>query len=309
MGLDYFRAFATSIVANVPLMWIVPNNWTLAEAATVPCVYCTCLYVMLIIGKLKRGEKILIHLGTGGVGQAAINIALYYECEIFTTVSSEEKKNFILQNFPQIPECHIGNSRDTTFEKIIFTQTNGRGVDLVLNSLSEEKMLASLRCLAPYGRFLEIGKFDLQNNNDLHLGLMGDGKSFYATRIDPFFTSDSHVIKLMYNLLEKGIQTGIVKPLVKVVYNYTQIEEAFRLMAHGKHIGKILINLRGEQKQEQFLCSPRMYCSPEHCSVIVGGLGGFGMELANWLIQRGAKKIIFLSRNGISTGYQKYRIK
>ncbi|CAH1408431.1 unnamed protein product [Nezara viridula] len=125
------------------------------------------LYAFIERGKIKKGNTILIHSGTGGVGQAAIHVALFKGCTVFTTVGTQEKRDFIKKHFPQIKESHIGNSRDTTFEQMIMRETNGRGVDMVLNSLAEDKLLASVRCLAKGGQFLEIGKFDLSRNNPL----------------------------------------------------------------------------------------------------------------------------------------------
>ncbi|EFN71380.1 Fatty acid synthase, partial [Camponotus floridanus] len=130
---------------------------TLEDAATVPCAYCTCYYGLYVKTRMKKGDKILIHSGTGAVGQAAINLALHEGCEVFVTVGTPEKRKFIRETFPSIPENHIGNSRDTSFEQMIFQQTEGRGVDIVLNSLAEEKLQASIRCLAKNGRFVEIG--------------------------------------------------------------------------------------------------------------------------------------------------------
>jgi fatty acid synthase len=116
---------------------------------------------------MRPGNSVLIHAGTGGVGQASIAIALHMGCTVFTTVGSKEKREFLKKRFPQLTDRHICNSRDTTFEQQVLTETGGRGVDLVLNSLAEEKLQASVRCLAKDGRFLEIGKYDLSNNNPL----------------------------------------------------------------------------------------------------------------------------------------------
>lgn len=136
---------------------------------------------------MQRGQSILIHSGTGGVGQAAIHISLHYGCTVFTTVGSKEKKEFIKKYFPQIPADHIGNSRSMSFEQMIFEKTNGRGVDLVLNSLAEEKLQASVRCLARGGKFLEIGKFDLASNNSLLVQLFEKEISFDGIMLDMLF--------------------------------------------------------------------------------------------------------------------------
>jgi len=124
-------------------------------------------YALVVRGRMRPGNSVLIHAGTGGVGQASIAIALHMGCTVFTTVGSKEKREFLKKRFPQLTDRHICNSRDTTFEQQVLVETDGRGVDLVLNSLAEEKLQASVRCLAKDGRFLEIGKYDLSNNNPL----------------------------------------------------------------------------------------------------------------------------------------------
>jgi len=179
--------------------------WTLEEAATVPCVYSTVYLALYIYGKMKKGDKILIHSGTGGVGQAAIHLALKEECEVFTTVGTSDKRNFIKKMFPTILNEHIGNSRDTSFEQMIMLQTKGRGVDIVLNSLAEEKLIASVRCLAQNGHFLEIGKFDLVSNNPLGMSAFQKGISFHGILLDNMIT-DNHKYK---SLLSKMVADGL----------------------------------------------------------------------------------------------------
>ena len=115
----------------------------------------------------KSVFSVLIHSGSGGVGQAAISVALHYGCDVFTTVGTKEKRDYIKHKFPQLKDSHISNSRDTSFEYDILKTTKGKGVDVVLNSLAEDKLQASLRVLAPHGRFLEIGKVDLSKNTAL----------------------------------------------------------------------------------------------------------------------------------------------
>jgi fatty acid synthase, animal type len=158
---------ANLVLADPLLVWEVPSDWTLEEAATVPAVYCTVYYALVVRGRMRAGESLLVHAGSGGVGQAAINVALHMGCTVFVTVGTPEKKQFIRTNFPQIPEENIGNSREITFEQMILERTDGKGVDLVLNSLAGDKLQASLRCLAMHGRFLEIGKVIKNASNSL----------------------------------------------------------------------------------------------------------------------------------------------
>ncbi|EDX03567.1 GD23205 [Drosophila simulans] len=164
MAMVTAKSLATNCLANRNLLWEVPSKWTMEQASTVPCVYATVYYALVVRGQMKEGEKILIHAGSGGVGQAAISVALAQGLTVFTTVGSKEKREFLLKRFPKLKAKNIGNSRDTSFEQLIMSETHGNGVELVLNSLSEEKLQASIRCLALNGRFLEIGKFDLNIN-------------------------------------------------------------------------------------------------------------------------------------------------
>ncbi|KAF5283102.1 hypothetical protein FQA39_LY17409 [Lamprigera yunnana] len=306
MGVAQTGALANIVLSEKAFMTEVPNHWTYEDAATVTAAYCTALICLEKVGAITKEKSILIHAGTGGVGLSAINIALHYGCEIFTTVGTAEKKAYLLEHFPQIPETHIGHSRDTSFELMVLKCTKGRGVDLVLNSLTEEKLQASLRCLAPRGRFLEIGKFDLQNNSNLQNDVIAHGRSFHSVMLDVFYNTIPAHKTFCMKLLKRGIAGGYVKPLPRRVFEKDDIQQAFRHMAAGKHIGKVLIKIRDENKL--FYGLPRFYCNDTYTSIIIGGLGGFGLELADWLVLRGCKKLILVSRSGVKNGYQAFKI-
>lgn len=200
-------------------------------------------------GSIKPGQSILIHAGTGGIGQAAINVALFYKLTVFTTVGTPEKREFIRKHFPSIPDHHIGNSRDVSFEQMIFKATKGRGVDYVLNSLSDEKLIASVRCLAPGGSFLEIGKFDLVKDTPLHLELMRKGASFHGIMVDIFFEATTSCKTMLMDYLREGLRNGSIKPLVRTVFTADEVEKAYRFMGAGKHIGKVVIKIFDEEPE------------------------------------------------------------
>jgi fatty acid synthase, animal type len=137
--------------------------------------------------RIKAGKTILIHAGTGGVGIAAIRTSFNYGLDVFTTVSTEEKKQFLLKEFPQLKAENIGNSRDCSFEDMVKTRTNGQGVDYVLNSLADDKLMASIRCLGKGGHFLEIGKFDMAADTKIGLGHFLKELSFTSVLVDNLF--------------------------------------------------------------------------------------------------------------------------
>jgi fatty acid synthase, animal type len=195
MGLASRGALATHIDLSETCVWNVPDGWSLEAAATLPMVYCTVYLAFFVESKIKKGDSILIHAGTGGVGIAAIQVALAHGLEIYSTVGTDEKKKFLLETFPQLNPKNIGNSRDTSFEKMIQVGTKGKGVDFVLNSLADDKLQASLRCLALNGTFLEIGKYDIMNKTKIHMGHFEKRISFRAVFLElRHFTSvDSRV--------------------------------------------------------------------------------------------------------------------
>lgn len=306
----------------------IPDTMSLEEAATIPVVYATAVMALYNRGKMAPGESILIHSGSGGVGQAAIRLCLHHGLTVYTTVGNQEKRDFLKQEFPQLTDAHIFNSRDCSFELDIMRATNGRGVDLVLNSLSEDKLQASIRCLADGGRFLEIGKYDMAMNNPVELMLLDTNKTFHGILLDKLF--DTQTLTAAFSLqrtqlievIERGLVEGYIKPIKRTVFDKTQVEDAFRFMASGKHIGKVIIKIRDEeydgaltQDGKQLFknvkpypiyieAQPRTMFNPKMSYIITGGLGGFGLELAKWMGANGALHMVLTSRSGIKTGYQ-----
>ncbi|CAF3471296.1 unnamed protein product [Rotaria socialis] len=307
MGLLSAKGLATKVAIDKRYSWRVPANWTLEQAATIPVVYATAYYALVVRGQLKRGEKVLIHAGTGGVGTAAIAIAYSYDCEVFTTVSSMEKREYLKKLFPRLNDEHIANSRDTTFEQQIRFITKGKGVNVVLNSLAEDKLQASVRLLAQHGRFLEIGKFDLSQNNPLGMGVFLKNTTFHGILLDSLFENANDDWLRVHQLVEQGIENGVVQPLHSNVFNANEIEQAFRFMSQGKHMGKVVIKVYDEFRP-LVRALRKTWFSPNKTYIITGGLGGFGLELTEWLVERGARNLILCSRSGVRTGYQLKKI-
>ncbi|KAM4691284.1 fatty acid synthase isoform 2-T2 [Rhinophrynus dorsalis] len=310
MGVLRAKALATLVDADQRFLFDVPENWSLADAASVPVVYSTAYYALVVRGRIRKGESILIHSGSGGVGQAAIEIALSMGCRVFTTVGSAQKKEYLQNRFPQLDESCFANSRDTTFEQHILSITGGKGVDLILNSLADDKLQASLRCLARHGRFLEIGKYDMSNNSSLGMALFLKNVAFHGILLDALFEEGNRDWEEVSDLVKAGIREGVVKPLKCTIFTRDEVEPAFRFMAHGNHIGKVIIKVRDEEVTSPGFndillpAIPRTSFPPAKSYIITGGLGGFGLELAHWLLQRGVQKLVLTSRSGIRNGYQ-----
>ncbi len=285
---------------NPDITWEVPDYLNLQEASTIPVVYLTVLYSLFEKARLEKGQAILIHAGSGGIGMAAIHLCLKRNIRIFTTCSIEKKK-YLIEKF-NLMEWQICNSRDTTFKNHILRYTMGKGVDCVLNSLSGDLLNSSLDILKPYGSFCEIGKYDLQNNTKLGIKVFENNISYHAIEISTMFNHPilSHKLKL---LLQESLDLKEIIPIPYTVFNDDQIESAIRFMSSGKHKGKVIIdqmsNMYSGKIKKKFITSGT--------HIIIGGLGGIGLELAFWLLEHHAEKVICTSRNGIKTIWQKYR--
>jgi fatty acid synthase len=219
-----------------------------------------------------------------------------------------------------IPEDHIFNSRDIQFENQILSATKGKGVDIVLNSLAEEKLQASFRCVAVNGRFIEIGKYDLQMNNKLGMFSFLKNISFISVTIENFFYSLPNKLKEFFDWIHENSRNGCVKPIKPIkIFEPTEAEQAFRHMSTGRHIGKLVIKMRDEEDIKtpllntnptlKLTVNSKTFFNPNKVYIIIGGLGGFGLELAQWMTLRGGKKIVLTSRTGIRSNYQRVFLK
>ncbi|KAF5292080.1 hypothetical protein FQR65_LT11346 [Abscondita terminalis] len=311
MGASQNCTFTHFVSMDKSITCAVPEGWSLEDAATVPVTYLTVLHALMKVCRLKRSQSVLVHSGTGGIGLSTINVCLHFHCNIFVTVGSSVKRNYLRTLYPDIPDFHIGCSRDTTFEQMVMKHTGGRGVDVVINTLSEDKLQASVRCLTRRGIFVELGKYDLQLNNPLPITTFADGRTYVGVVLDSYYDINPSKKKQLISLLERGLKKGYVKPLPRIVYDQDKVQDALTYMSTGNHTGKILLKFKDESNN---LTAPikavrRYFCNAQKVYVIVGGLGGFGLELIDWLISRGARKVVLVSRNGATDGYQHFKLK
>lgn len=171
--------FSTHLITSRKYCAKIPDSLSFEDAATMPCVYSTALHALLDIGRLEAGQTVLIHSACGGVGLAAIQVSKMVGAEIYCTVGSEKKARHLEVEF-SIPRTRIFNSREPSFLSDVISATDGRGVDLVLNSLSGELLHASWKCVAEFGTMVEIGKRDLIGNGKLDLNVFEANRSYHG---------------------------------------------------------------------------------------------------------------------------------
>ena len=224
----------------------IPDEMAFTAAASVPVSHLTACYAVMHRAQLNPGESILIHSGAGGLGQACIQLAKLFEAEIFVTVGSDDKRKLVMDQYG-ISEDHIFSSRTPAFAQRIKDMTNGRGVDVVINSLAGEALWASWECIAPFGRFLETGKKDIYSGGKLPMFPFSKSATFVGIDLSYLLRHAANVIgdllsEVMGMLKENKIK--VLSPLE--VFRASQIEEAFRYMQSGKSKGKIVIEFNEE---------------------------------------------------------------
>lgn len=278
-----------------------PDSLSFVDAASVVTVFYTAWYCIEYIARLKRGQSILIHAASGGVGQAAIQFAQHIGAEVFVTMGSLTKRKLVMDRY-NIPESHIFSSRSTTFKQGIMRLTGNKGVDVVLNSLSGEALASSWECIANFGTFLEIGKTDIYKRRNLSMAQFDKSVAFAAVDIALLTKKRPEMIhsglKHLFKMFEDGILTT-VHPVT--TFPMDQVEQAFRLIATRKHTGKLVMVVDEQaQVKTQLLKPAPLQLDRNGTYVVAGGLGDLGRKICGLLASKGAGHIVTLSRRTLS---------
>ncbi|ORY17862.1 putative polyketide synthase [Clohesyomyces aquaticus] len=290
--------FSTSICCEEVRVAKIPDTLSFLEAAKIPTNFITAYHALIEIGRIKKGETILIHSGAGGTGQAAIQIAQSVCAEVFVTVGNAQKKNLLMETY-QLPEDHIFYSRDCSFSQGVKFRTNGRGVDVILNSLAGDELRASWECIAPFGRFLEIGKRDILQHEALPMFNFVRNVSFSAIdlgKVEGQLHYVQNALNAVVDLFTQG-KTRVATPLT--VFSVQEVENSFRYLQSGLNAGCVVVDMNPNVVVQALVprASQQIF-SPNATYVISGGLGGQGMSIARWMVREGAKHLLLLSRQG-----------
>ncbi|KAF2843914.1 KR-domain-containing protein [Plenodomus tracheiphilus IPT5] len=279
----------------------IPSSMPFDVAAAIPAVYSTAVYSIDYIARLRKGDSILIHAGAGGVGQAAIQLAKIRGAKIFVTVGSESKRQ-LLKDLYGLPDSQIFYSRDNTFVEDVRNATDGRGVDVVLNSLGGELLQQTWDCIAPFGRFVDIGKADIIANNMLPMEPFDRNVTFSAVDLVVVHEQAKPLMKkIMLDVLRLFKEHPLLhEPKPLHVFAPSKIEEAMRYLQGGKNTGKVVVDftLLGDEFTFRPALKQAYTFSDQATYVISGGLGGLGREIVRWMFGRGARNFVLLTSSG-----------
>jgi NADPH:quinone reductase-like Zn-dependent oxidoreductase/acyl carrier protein len=259
-------------------------------------VFATAWYSLVEAGRLRKGDRVLIHSAAGGVGLAAVQIAKMIGAEVFATAGTEEKRALLREQGAR----HVFDSRTLDFAPEIMRATEGRGVHVVLNSLAEPALSKSLELLAPGGRFVELGKQDIAEGRALSLLPFNRNLTFSAVDLDRLAQeTPEYFAPLMQDVLA-AFASKRLSTLETTVFPASEVVLAFRKLASGRAIGKVVVDLsRGSLPIAPGL-TPRPVVRADRTYLVSGGTSGFGLETAVWLSEGGAGRVVLASRRGSS---------
>ena len=278
-----------------------PKSWSAEQAASVPLACMTAWYSLCELAGLSKEDRVLIHSAAGGVGQAAIYMAKSIGATIFTTAGSEEKRAFLRSQ--DIP--YVFDSRSTDFADQIMAITEGKGVDVVLNTLPGDLMRAGISAMSSFGRFVEIGKTDIDQGSMVNLDPFSKNLTFYSVDIDRLlFERPNYGSRLFSDMMmflmdaesESGFERSDTFPIPYTTWLISSYKEAFKHMSSGQHMGKMVLEIKNQsvsvdQDAEFQIVADAWY-------LVTGGTSGFGLAVAGDLVRKGARHIMLLSRSG-----------
>ncbi|QUR69261.1 SDR family NAD(P)-dependent oxidoreductase [Mycobacterium spongiae] len=280
MGLFPNNAFAPTAITDHRMVVAVPSGWSYSQAASIPVAFLTAYTTLVDIAQLCAGQRVLIHAGAGGVGQAAIQLASHLGAEVFAT--AHPSKHHLLRHLG-IGDDHIASSRDLDFVEKFSALTGERGMDVVLNSLRGEFVDASLQLLGSQGCFIEIGKTDVRGADDITAAHPNVGYHVYDLATIP-----APQLHQTWPALVDMLNRGVLTALPTTSYGLLRAAHAFRDMSQGRHSGKIVL-------------LPPPVLDPQGTVLITGGTGTLGAVFAEHLVTtHGVRHLLLTSRRGAS---------
>ncbi|XP_025837114.1 fatty acid synthase-like isoform X3 [Agrilus planipennis] len=299
MGLACIDKSSYQVIPDSVLSFNVPNDWNLEDAAAVPSSYVMAYYCLMKKARVSPGDNVLIHSACTGIGFACVSVALSIGCKVFVTVATDEQKTYVLQKFKRLTHGNVYSSVTAEFEPLFLLATQGKGAQVVINNLSGRLFEASLRCFGTYGRFIQLGQYDMEQNGTLGLGIFMKSVSFYSVSPESIFQCSIEEKRSIANLVQKGIDNFVVRRLVKTVYDKFDAEKLLSDLNDKGNITRKIIQLThniplGELNTDK---KTKFFCDSRSSYLIIGGNAESWIDMAEWLVLRGAKKIIAASES------------
>ncbi|PVH94007.1 putative FSP1 [Periconia macrospinosa] len=275
----------------------IPPTLSFKQAASIPVAFSIAVIGLLEMARVHVGQSVLINSAAGTVGQAAVKVAQRVGARVFITVGSPEEKNYMISKYG-IPEDLVFSHGNASFAGGVLAATNGKGVDIVLNSLSGSLLQPTLSVIAPFGHFIDIAVSDSQTNS--------------AIKMDPFprpITFSTVDLRMLMHHRPESVYRALTQVTSMLQENLLQLDwkiinhpivetvEAFDQMVKGNHLGKVVLRADPQDTVRVLACNQNLKLSPFASYLLVGGVGGIGRSVAAWMVEKGARNLILLSRS------------
>jgi NADPH:quinone reductase-like Zn-dependent oxidoreductase/NADP-dependent 3-hydroxy acid dehydrogenase YdfG/acyl carrier protein len=289
-------SLSQTVTIRANRLHVVPRHLSDSEAAGIPSVFLTAHYALNVLGRLGPDEAMLVHAGAGGLGLAAISLAKRLGAKVFATAGNPEKRAYL----ERLGVHAVFDSRSLSFSEEILQATGGRGVDLVLNALPGPFMEKGLACVAPYGRFIELGKRDIYDDRSFGLKALRRNISLHVVDVAALVEERPDQANDMLREILARFAARDLDPLPVTVFSAEQVSTAFRTLAEARHIGKVVIDLRNPAL-DVHVSREEFPVQAGATYLVTGGLSGLGFEIGRQLAQAGAGRVCLASRSGTAS--------
>ncbi|PGH23855.1 hypothetical protein AJ80_02103 [Polytolypa hystricis UAMH7299] len=277
----------------------IPDTLSYTEAAIFPADFTIAWHSLVEIARIRNSDTVLIHSGAGGAGQAAIQIAQHHGAEVFVTVGSAEERTIVTDKY-SIPVDHVFSNKSNVFAENVKRVTKGVGVDVVLNSLSGDLRIASWECVAPFGRIIDIGRQDTLPRGQLQAVPFAQNITFSTVDLLSMVTDRPSMIQNSLRAVMDLVAEAKFCPAEPLqTCRLPELGPTLKSMQNGSSSGRLVLEIKEDDPVLTFLDTKQTYNFRKDVSyVISGGLGGIGRVIARWMVEKGARNLILLSRSG-----------
>ncbi|MBM4094743.1 MAG: SDR family NAD(P)-dependent oxidoreductase, partial [Planctomycetes bacterium] len=290
-----YGSLASHVTVDANWLARKPSAMTMTEAATIPMAFATAVYALEQLAQVKPGETVLIHAAAGGVGQAAVQIARAAGAEVLATAGQGKWDLLHAQGVR-----HVMSSRSLDFRDQVRQLTGGRGVDVVLNSLSGEFIPASLSVLSPNGRFVEIGQLGIWDR--AQMAAERSDVAYFPFDLDDEESHQPGLIRSLLANLTPRFASGEIEPVAHRAFPLERIGDAVRYLTLPSRVGKGVVAIAPDVVRTS--CLPIGEVHADAAYLVTGGLGGLGLHVARYLVERGARCLVLCGRGGPATAEQ-----
>ncbi len=295
------NSFSSHVTTDARMVAPRPAMLSATQAAAIPLAFTTAWYALVHLGRLRAGERVLIHSASGGIGLAAVQVARSLGADVFATAGTEEKRAWLREQ----GIAHVMNSRSLDFIEQVLAATGGKGVDVVLNSLSGAAWDANFSTLAVGGRFIDLSHTNIAADRPLGLAHFKKGLSYSAVDVAALVEWRPEYFAMLLREVLGAVAEGKLTALPVQVVPISRAADAFRKMTQAQHIGKLVLKVADPAARLRVQLPSNVAIRSDSSYLLTGGLGGLGLSVAAWLAQQGARHLVLVGRSGAASAEQK----